>query len=123
VERGAPIHEPGSGRVIGVVGISCRAREATGLIIGLARRAARDIEQRLREQIDSDQGLLHDRFTRGRRHARGPVALVAADTLLTNAAAARLLGAADQARLWAWATDAPAAIAISCRRRARRRRW
>jgi transcriptional regulator of acetoin/glycerol metabolism len=108
---GAPIHEPDSGRLVGVVGIFCRAHDATGLMIGLARRAARDVEQRLGEQLAGDQRLLRDRFCSARRHARGPVALVAADTLLTNAAAARLLGAADHPSLWAWATDAPISTA------------
>jgi sigma-54 dependent transcriptional regulator, acetoin dehydrogenase operon transcriptional activator AcoR len=112
---GAPIREPGSGRVVGVVGIVCRADEATGLIIGVAGRAARDVEQRLGEQIAGDEGLLRERFWRARRHARGPVALVAADTLLTNAAAARLLCSADRAALWAWAADAPASTATPLR--------
>ena len=41
--------------------------------------------------------------------------LVGADTLLTNAAAARLVQPADQAALWAWAADAPPSTATPLR--------
>jgi transcriptional regulator of acetoin/glycerol metabolism/DNA-binding CsgD family transcriptional regulator len=103
---GAPVIEPRSGRVVGVVSVLRRAYDATGLMMPLARRAARDVEQRLREELGGRERLLHDHFQLARRHVRGPLALVTRDILLTNAPAARLLGQADGAALWAWASDA-----------------
>ncbi|WP_232327032.1 helix-turn-helix transcriptional regulator [Herbidospora yilanensis] len=46
---------------------------------------------------------LHARFLEVRRRAKGPVAVVDADTMFVNSAAAGLLSSADRTPLWAWA--------------------
>ena len=51
----------------------------------------------------SSQQLLYDSFAGARRHTRGALVAVSADTMLINAAASRLLTSHDRARLWAWA--------------------
>jgi DNA-binding CsgD family transcriptional regulator len=80
------------------------ARDASGLVVTGARPAARDIERDLRTELISRQQLLYDNFARARRHTRGALAAVSADTMLINAAASRLLTSHDRARLWAWAS-------------------
>jgi DNA-binding CsgD family transcriptional regulator len=70
----------------------------------VARQAARDVERGLRALQSDRQRRLQDCFVRARRRVRGALALVAADTLLTNAAAATILEADDRAVLWACAS-------------------
>jgi DNA-binding CsgD family transcriptional regulator len=100
----APIMHAGSDRVSGVISISDRAHEATALMMTVARQAARDVERGLRALQSDRQRRLQDCFVRARRRVRGALALVAADTLLTNAAAATILEADDRAVLWACAS-------------------
>jgi DNA-binding CsgD family transcriptional regulator len=49
------------------------------------------------------QQLLRENFDRARRHSRGALAVVSADTIMLNPAASRLVTVDDRARLWAWA--------------------
>jgi DNA-binding CsgD family transcriptional regulator len=72
----------------------------------MARQAARQVEQRLRGRGSDHQRLLHEHFVRARRRGGAPVILVGAETLFSNAAAARLVTAGDRADLWAWASAA-----------------
>ena len=48
----APLRHPITGRMLGVVDLTCRARDASPLLLTLARRAARDVADRLAGRID-----------------------------------------------------------------------
>src|SRR5438270_10499687 len=67
-------------------------------MLPLARRAARDIEQRLVD--DLRERVAVQRFLRERRRAKGPLVFVNERTMITNAAADRVVEPADEAILW-----------------------
>jgi DNA-binding CsgD family transcriptional regulator len=79
------------------------ASSRLGLVMAAAREATSDIERGVRAGLSARQQLLHDTFARARRHTRGALAAVSADTMLVNPAASRLLTSPDRARLWEWA--------------------
>jgi DNA-binding CsgD family transcriptional regulator len=90
------------------LGVDARVRtgtapDASGLMVSVASETTGDIERDVRAELTAQQQLLHDSFARARRHTRGALAAVSADTMLINAAASRLLTSRDRARLWAWA--------------------
>jgi len=52
----APVTDPGTGRVLGTVGLACLAGAASPLMVALVKRAARDIEQRLADGVGRPAG-------------------------------------------------------------------
>ena len=101
----APVTDPHSSQIIGVVGLICWAGDAHSLMLPVARRAAMDIERRLAESSPATGALL-ERFLAARRGARGAVVALDQTTMLANAAAVGLVGQVDRDALWAWAADA-----------------
>jgi DNA-binding CsgD family transcriptional regulator len=97
---GAPIHHPRTAQVLGALALVCSVEATNALMLPLVTRAAREVEQRLLNGSTPHDRLLQETFFNARRRTRGPVAAVGPGALLTNAAAARLLGAADRSRLW-----------------------
>jgi sigma-54 dependent transcriptional regulator, acetoin dehydrogenase operon transcriptional activator AcoR len=104
---GAPIIEPGSGRAMGVVAASRHGDDASRLLLALTRHAAREVERLVGEQLVERELIMREHFLRARRQVRAPLALVARDHMMTNAAAARLVGPADNPVLWEIATLTP----------------
>jgi DNA-binding CsgD family transcriptional regulator len=96
----APITDPRSGRLLGAVDLTCWAGDAGPLMLPLARRAAREIEQRLFDDARLAERVLLQRFLRERRRVKGPLVFVNERTMITNAAADRLVEPADEAILW-----------------------
>jgi transcriptional regulator of acetoin/glycerol metabolism/DNA-binding CsgD family transcriptional regulator len=111
----APIVDPATGRMLGAVGLTTRAQEDSSLMVPFARRAAREVEQRLVEGISVADRVLFEHFLRARRRAKGPLVSVNERTIHANTAAAGLTSAADRAALWDWAARvlASAAPAVS----------
>jgi transcriptional regulator of acetoin/glycerol metabolism/DNA-binding CsgD family transcriptional regulator len=101
---GVPIRDPRSAQMVGVLALVCSVAAANPLLLPIASRAARDIEQRLLRGRSALDRHLEERFLKACKRARSPLALVSPDRLLTNAAAARYFTAADQPRLWDIAT-------------------
>lgn len=97
---GAPVTDPRTGQVLGVIDITCDLTNANPLMLPLAKRAAWEIEQRLLASAPTIQHVLHERFQDARRSAKGPLALVGEGVLMTNPAAARIVQPSDQDRLW-----------------------
>lgn len=102
----APVTDPRTGRVLGAIGLACPDRDASTLMIAFAKRAARDVEQRLAGTADGTDRALLERFLRARRQAKGPVAAVSERALLTNTAAAVVVAEPDRGQLWEWALGA-----------------
>jgi DNA-binding CsgD family transcriptional regulator len=96
----APITDPRTGRLLGAVDLTCWADDAGPLMLPLARRAAREIEQRLVDDGRLGERVLLQRFLRERRRAKGPLVFVNERAMITNAAADRLVEPADEAILW-----------------------
>lgn len=100
----APIIDPATGRMLGVVGLTTRAQDDTSLMVPFVRRAGREVEQRLVEGISVADRVLLEHFLRARRRVKGPLVSVNERTMHANTAAAGLTSAADRAPLWDWAT-------------------
>jgi DNA-binding CsgD family transcriptional regulator len=96
----APVHDPRSGHLLGAIDLTCRAADSSLLMLPFARQAARQIEERLVDVDRVGERLLLQRFLRERRGAKGPLVLVGDGTMMTNAAADRLVGPEDETLLW-----------------------
>jgi DNA-binding CsgD family transcriptional regulator len=92
----APITDPASGGIVGAIDLTCMAPQASPLMLPLVVRAARDIEQRLAEDTGLPERLALQRFLRERRGAKGPLVLLTARRMFTNAAADRLVAPDDE---------------------------
>ncbi len=101
-----PITDPGSGRRVGVVALVCRDDAASTLMQSYVRRTGREIENGLVDDASAAERALLAHFVRARRHARGAIVSVSEHTMITNAAAARLVDDVDHATLWDWARRA-----------------
>jgi transcriptional regulator of acetoin/glycerol metabolism len=96
----APVVDPRSGRILGAVDLTCWAGDGSPLMLPLATRAAREIEERLVDGAGVRERVLLQRFLRERRGAKGPLVLVNESAMMTNAAADRLVEPGDEAALW-----------------------
>jgi DNA-binding CsgD family transcriptional regulator len=101
-----PVTDPASGRVIGVVDLTCPAEEVSPLMLPLVKRAVWEIEQRLVQDSSLDERLLQEHFLKLRRNARGPLALVSERTMLVNGPASGILQSSDQGLVWDWVARA-----------------
>jgi DNA-binding CsgD family transcriptional regulator len=99
---GAPVTDPRNGQVLGSVDINVRVTSANSLMLPFVKRAAWEIEQRLLDGGSAIERVLHERFLRARRRAKGPLALVSEYMMMTNSAAARIVDDADRMPLWDW---------------------
>ncbi|MET7393789.1 LuxR C-terminal-related transcriptional regulator [Dactylosporangium sp. NPDC005572] len=95
----SPISGP-DGQPVGVINLTGHSDHATPLMQSLVRRAAEDIEQRLRADTAATERALREQFAVANRGTRGPLVLLGPTTTLANPAAARLLHGTDQERLW-----------------------
>ena len=103
---GAPIRHPVTGKVLGVVDLTCWQRDAGPLLVATAATLTRRIEQMLLEQSgERELAVLHDYLVSCRRH-RGPVLALGDDLLMMNDRARELLDPADQESLLAEASEA-----------------
>jgi DNA-binding NarL/FixJ family response regulator len=99
-----PLADPQSGRLIGVIDLTCRARDASPLMLSLARRGAHEIEQRLVDDKGIAERVLLQHFLQRRRGAKGPLVFVSGQRMITNGAADHLVSPDDAAVLWEQAT-------------------
>jgi sigma-54 dependent transcriptional regulator, acetoin dehydrogenase operon transcriptional activator AcoR len=95
-----PIIDPRHGRPVGVVALICRDDAATTLMLSYVRRIGWEIENGLVNDASAAERTLMAHFVRIRRHARGAIVSVNERTMITNAAAARLVDEADHSTLW-----------------------
>jgi DNA-binding CsgD family transcriptional regulator len=96
----ALISDPCTGRVLGAIALVCSAEDASDLMLPLAARAARDIEARLADDARVIERAALQQFLRQRRRVRGPLVLLSGSTMLTNAAADRVVEPEDEEALW-----------------------
>jgi transcriptional regulator of acetoin/glycerol metabolism len=100
-----PIHHPVTRRVVGVVDLTCLLGNANGMLLPVARRCARDIEEQLFGAARTNDQLLLAKF-RARAAATGRAVFVAGpDTLIANSAAASALSGVNTDELWASVQD------------------
>ncbi len=102
---GAPIVHPVTGRLEGVIDLTCRAADATPLMTLLATEAASDVVDGILDHVSSAERALLRAFLTASRQASRPVVAISGDLVMTNAAAAALLDRNDHAVLSDRATD------------------
>ncbi|MEA2619006.1 MAG: hypothetical protein QOE72_4789 [Chloroflexota bacterium] len=97
----APIVDPTTASLLGVIDLTCSVEESHPLMLAVAKRSARDIEQRLVSANPAGDRVLLECFLRARRGARG-AALVGLNgqAMYTNAPAVKILHDMDRALLW-----------------------
>jgi transcriptional regulator of acetoin/glycerol metabolism len=93
---GSPIRDPLTGRVEGVLDITCMSEFASPLMHSLVRSATHDIEHNLLADRSLRQQALFDAFVRMDARSRGAVMAVGGTMVVGNAAAQNLFDAAEQ---------------------------
>lgn len=96
----APIIDPTTASVLGAIDLTCSVEDAHSLMLPVARRAAREIEQRLVSANPTADRALLEGFLRARRGARGALVALSDQAMYTNAPAVKLLHDIDRAVLW-----------------------
>jgi sigma-54 dependent transcriptional regulator, acetoin dehydrogenase operon transcriptional activator AcoR len=103
---GAPIWHPMTGKLLGVVDLTCWRPDAGRFMATAVARIARQIEGSLLDQSGPRElALLHDYLTACQRN-RGPVIGVSPDLVMLNDSARELIDPSDQITLIAGATEA-----------------
>lgn len=106
---GHPIFHPATGRLDGILDITCPADQATDLLAPFLTRSARDIELMLLAGArEAEQRLMHAFQTESARR-RQPVVVLGEGVVLANPAAMEMLEPADHAALRGVAADLPVA--------------
>jgi transcriptional regulator of acetoin/glycerol metabolism len=96
---GAPIRDPVTGRVEGVLDITCLAEHSSPMMHSLVRSAANQIERGLLVDRSQCQQALFDTYLRTDARSREAVIAVGDSLVMMNPAAQALLSADDQAAL------------------------
>jgi transcriptional regulator of acetoin/glycerol metabolism len=103
---GVPIHDPVSGKTVGVIDLTCWRKDADPLMISLVKATADQITQALVTASSSrDIDLLHE-YVRACRRTGGIVMALGNDVVMLNDHARTLLDPGDQAALIGHATEA-----------------
>jgi transcriptional regulator of acetoin/glycerol metabolism len=103
---GAPIWHPVTGKLMGVVDLTCWRPDAGRFMAMAVNRIARQIESALLDQSGPlELALLHDYLTAGRR-GRGAVLGVSPDLVMMNDRARELIDPSDHVALVAGAIEA-----------------
>jgi len=114
---GVPIRNPLTGRIEGVLDITCLADDANPMMRVLAQEAARDIERLMLEQGSARQRAMLDAFLTACRGGRSAVVAISGEIVMTDPRAASLLTPADQVILRGKAAElegpAPAVVELS----------
>jgi transcriptional regulator of acetoin/glycerol metabolism len=103
---GVPVHDPMSGKTVGVLDLTCWRRHADPLMISLVRSTADQLNQALSEAGNSRDLRLLQEYTRACRHTGGIVLALGNDVVMLNDHARQALSPADQAVLISQAADA-----------------
>lgn len=111
---GHPIMHPATGRLDGVLDITCPADEATPLLKPFLLRAVRDIEHMLLEDAREAERRLMAAFQEAAARRGHPVLVLGEDVVLANPAAVELLEPADHATLRQLAAELPRSSLTHC---------
>ncbi len=95
----APVVDPSTGRVIGIVDLTSAAGDANALMLPLAKRAAWEIEQRLLDAASKHERILHEHCV-GTADDQDSNGGDDDSSMLVNGPAAGLLQASDRGPLW-----------------------
>lgn len=96
---GSPIRDPITGRVLGVVDLTCWASQSDPLLFVLAKSAGSQIEDRIRALNNESETALLDAYLKQSRRYPGGVLAIGGDVVLMNPYLRQSLDAADQTAL------------------------
>lgn len=96
---GSPIRDPLTGRVEGVLDISCLTEDSSPLMHSLAMSAAHDIERNLLVDRSQCQQALFETFIRLDARTRGAVMAIGGTVVMGNAMAQSLFDAEEQSMI------------------------
>ena len=116
---GVPLRDPVSGKVVGVIDLTCWRRDADPLMLSLVKSTAGQLGQALAETSNGREMRLLQEYTRACRHTGGIVLALGNDVVMLNDHARQALSPADQAALISQATDTLATEAIAAEARGR----
>ncbi len=100
---GSPLKHPITGKVEGVLDVTCRVGDTHGVMKPLVLAAVREIESRMYADASRREQLLLEHFLRANRRATSAVLSLNEDVVVANTAASALVDLSDQAVLWEWA--------------------
>jgi transcriptional regulator of acetoin/glycerol metabolism len=103
---GVPIHDPVSGKTVGVIDLTCWRKDADPLMISLVKATADQITQALVTASSSRDVDLLQEYVRVCRRTGGIVLALGNDVVMLNDHARTLLDPSDQAALIGHATEA-----------------
>jgi transcriptional regulator of acetoin/glycerol metabolism len=103
---GVPIHDPVSGKRVGVIDLTCWGKDADPLMISLVKSTADQITQALMATSSRREHQLLQEYVRACRRTGGIVLALGNDVVMLNDHARRLLDPADQSALIGHATEA-----------------
>jgi len=103
---GVPIHDPVSGKTVGVIDLTCWRKDADPLMISLVKATADQITQALVTASSSRDIELLQEYVRACRRTGGIVLALGNDVVMLNDHARRLLDPGDQAALIGHAIEA-----------------
>ena len=96
---GSPIREPVTRRIVGVIDLTCWARQADPLLFVLAKSAGSQIEDRIRAMNNETETALLDAYLKQSRRYPAGVLAIGGDVVLMNPYLRQALDAADQTAL------------------------
>lgn len=96
---GAPIRHPTTGKMLGILDLTCWRRDANPAMIAAAASIAEEIEEALLAQVGRRElALLHDYLLACRRN-RGSIMAISTDLVMLNDSARELIDPLDQVAL------------------------
>ena len=93
---GAPIHDPMTGRIEGVLDLTCLTEHSTPMLHSIVRSAAHDIEQSLLHDRSLRQQALFEAFLRVDSHSKSAVFAIGGRVMMANALAQSTFDPAEQ---------------------------
>ncbi len=102
---GAPIRDPISQRVVGVVDLTCWASHSDPVLLALAKSAASRVEERMQASAHERETALVDAYQQQARRFPLGVLAIGGDVVLMNRYLRRALDAVDQTALLEYAVD------------------
>ncbi|MET0931386.1 MAG: helix-turn-helix domain-containing protein [Aeromicrobium sp.] len=97
------IRHPRTKHLVGAISLTCDIRDSNPLMLHWIKDQARTLERRIAHESSDDQ-IIFDTFMKVIRDTRHPVICLDDRTLVSNAAAARLMSGFDQTTLWEMAS-------------------
>ena len=114
---GVPVHDPVSGKTVGVIDLTCWRKNADPLLISLVKSTADQITQALLAAGSSRDLHLLQEYVRACRRTGGIVLALGNDVVMLNDHARRVLDPGDQSAMIGHATEAlvrnqPGAVSV-----------